>query len=226
MKIKKTKTHPNLFVLHKSNSGSESGDSGQGKFCRHFLKKIGCAPALFLFFSLISTSCSLNYAKEEDYEDIIPEFTFSKASFLRFEKSNKTMEMTAEKIEQYKTSGQSVAKQAEFHTYDAEKKPQTDGSCELISADTKNEKYVLLGNIYLKIFSQNTEIYAESLRIDNKSEQITSGTDDEVTIAKNDTEITGKGFSASSLSNSFLFTQEVSGIIETDSEQEEKTDAQ
>ncbi len=187
-----------------------------------FGRVLTALPAVFLAF----TSCSLNYAKEENSEDMIPEFTFSNASFSRYEKANLTMELTAEKVEQYKTSGKSVAKQAEFHTFDAEKKPQTDGKCNIISADTKNKQYVLLGDIYLKIFSQDTEIYAESLKIDNKNEQITSGKDDEVTIAKKDTEITGKGFSASSLSNSFAFTQEVSGIIETDSQEEEKADAQ
>ena len=186
----------------------------------------GCVLAALLAVSLTFGSCSLNYAKEENSEDTIPELTFSKASFTRYEKANVTMELTTEKLEQYKTSGKSVAKKAEFHTFNAEKEQQTDGKCEIISADTKNKQYVLLGDIYLKIFSQDTEIYAESLKIDNKTEQITSGKDDEVTIAKKDTEITGKGFSASSLSNSFAFTQEVSGIIETDSQEEEKANAQ
>ncbi len=182
------------------------------------LKTIKLSLIFSLFFTILS-ACSLNYADENSPEERIPEFTFSNVKFLRYERSKITMEMNTDILEQYKNSGASFAKNTGFQTYNKEGKEETQGKCDFLSADTEKENYILLGDIYLKIFSQDMEIFAESLNYDKHSEQLTAGKDDEVTIARNDTEITGKGFSASSLSKTYSFDQAISGTIETDSQE-------
>lgn len=165
--------------------------------------------------SAISAGCSLEYEKERNPEATTPEFVFRKARFSRVEEGATTMRMSADKIEQYKADGVSVAKNAEFRTFDREGNAETECSCERVSADTRGEVYVLLGAIEMNMIPQNMSISAESLRFDRKNEQITSGTEQPVTIHRDDADITGVGFSASGVSRTFSFARSVSGTIET-----------
>ncbi len=158
-----------------------------------------------VFFVPILFSCSLNYEKEKNPESTTPEFVFTNAQFSRVEQEKTTMRLTAQKIEQYKNDGVSVAKNAEFSTFDKDGNDETAGSCQRISADTKNERYILLGDIKMNLISQEMKINAESLNFDKKNEQITSGTEQVVTIIRDDAEITGTGFAASGVSKTFSF---------------------
>ena len=51
----------------------------------------------------ILTSCSLDYGKSVNVEDSIPEFRFSEARYSQYEDNKQTLELAAERIEQYKS---------------------------------------------------------------------------------------------------------------------------
>ncbi|MBQ3965506.1 MAG: LPS export ABC transporter periplasmic protein LptC [Treponema sp.] len=174
----------------------------------------------------ILTSCSLDYGKSVNVEDSIPEFRFSEARYSQYEDNKQTLELAAERIEQYKSDGSSYARKASFKRYDEKGQVETEGSCDLLSADTKNELYLLFDNIYMHLHSQDLKIKAKSLRFDAKTEQITCGADDEVSIEKKDTLISGKGFSASGVSKTFSFADTISGKVTTQEENSGKEAAE
>ena len=137
-------------------------------------------------------------------------------------KNKKKIKMNAEKIEQYKADSFSFAKNVEFKTFDDEGKDETSGSCDMISADTVKERYILLGDVKMDMISEDMKIEADSLNFDKKNEQITSGIDQKVTIKRNDIDMEGIGFSASGVSKTFAFDRDVAGEIETENEDEKK----
>jgi len=169
--------------------------------------------------SIFFLSCSLSYEKEESPESKTPEFTFSNVNFTRTENDKITMKMNAQTLEQYKSDSFSFAKNTNFNTFDKDGNNETKGECELLSADMNNEHYILFGNINLNLISQEMEIFAESLNFDKKNEQITSGNTQKVRIKNKDTDVSGTGFRASGISKRFSFTKEVSGTIESNSEE-------
>ncbi len=131
------------------------------------------------------------------------------------------MTLQARQLEQYKDDGKSYASQAEFSTFDNEGNVETKGFCGLLSADTKNKIYGLFDSVNIDITDQNIELSAGALRYEGNSQQLTGGISDTVSIKKNGTLITGKGFSASGVNHSFSFIQAVQGSI-TEEEQEQK----
>mgnify|MGYP002623828484 CR=1 FL=1 len=178
----------------------------------------------FVFLILIS-SCSLNYAKEENPEATVPEFIFSNSTFSRTEIGKTTMKFAAQKIERYKADGISVAKDVAFKTFSKDGEAETEGKSERVIADSQNELYVLLGGIEMNLVQDEMKIEAESLHFDRKNEQITSGLFQAVTIHKKDADITGTGFSASGISKTFQFLNDVFGTIETSEDEEESEGA-
>lgn len=179
---------------------------------------------IFLFFlTIVSLSCSLNYANGENSEDKIPEFSFTHAEYIKYESSKKTVSLHAEKLEQYKNDGSVFAKNAVFETYNDDE-IEMKGSSELLSADSRNELYTLFGRINLFIADQNMEIATQSLMLNRKSEQLTSGINDEVMLTKDDTVVTGRGFSASGISRTYSFLGYVDGVIKTNDEAEMQGD--
>lgn len=181
---------------------------------------------IFLFFlTIVSLSCSLNYANGENSEDKIPEFSFTHAEYIKYESSKKTVSLYAEKLEQYKNDGSVFAKNAVFETYNDDK-IEMKGSSELLSADSRNELYTLFGRINLFIADQNMEIATQSLMLNRKSEQLTSGINDEVMLTKDDTVVTGRGFSASGISRTYSFLGYVDGVIKTNDEADNASEAQ
>ncbi|MCR5218869.1 LPS export ABC transporter periplasmic protein LptC [Treponema sp.] len=177
-----------------------------------------------ILFSAFSLSCSLDYGKEISVKDSVPEFIFISPSFLRFENNKKTAELTADKLEQYKSDSASFASNSTFTTWNESSEIQTQGSCQLLGIDSKNEVYTLFNDIKLLNKNPDLQITAENLKWNAKSEQLTSGKNDTVTIIKEDTQVTGKGFSASSISNKFSFQSDIEGTITQN--QEEETPAQ
>jgi len=177
---------------------------------------------IFLIFTILfSFSCSLNYKNSENSESSIPEFSFKNAAYTKYENSKKSVSLTASQLEQYKSDNAVFAKDASFQTFDDKGQDETKGQCELISADTKKELYTLYGNIELDLPKQEMQISAQSLKFNKKSEQITSGSYDEVTLRKKDVLMEGHSFSASGVSKSFSFADAVEGTITTSDKKEE-----
>ena len=163
--------------------------------------------------------------KSENSEDSIPEFCFKKANYTKYESNKKNISLRAEQLEQYKSDNAVFAKNAEFKTYDAEENEETGGSCQLIAANTKKEIYTLYGDILLSLPKQEMQIEADTLNFNKKTEQITSGKSSEVRLTKKDISISGYGFSASGVSKAFSFIDTVSGIINTNGDNENQNPA-
>lgn len=174
----------------------------------------------FLFFLILTTffSCSLNYLNGENTESSVPEFIFRNASYSKYEDNKKTTVFSAATVEQYKDNGSTYAQDATFQTFNSDGEKETEGKCDLLSANIEDKLYTLFGNIDVKLVGQKTRILAENLKFDQSSEQITSSQDGKVSVIKDNLSISGTGFSASMISRNFYFSDEVSGKIISEEE--------
>ena len=182
--------------------------------------------AAVLFSTFIASSCSLDYNQGTNSEAAIPEFLFSNATFNRYEDNRLTMSLEALQLEQYKSDGATYGQDVSFKTWNKKNELDTVGTCGLLSANTKDKIYTLFNNIVLKSNTQNVEIYADNLKWDGNSEQLTTGVTDKVSIKRDDVYIEGRGFSASGVSRSFAFSQPVSGTIETGKSKNKKQEGE
>ena len=183
--------------------------------------RAAAALCCWLFFS---AGCSLNYSDgKKNVESEVPEFVFSNADFSRWEKNKRTLSMRARTLEQYKGGG-TYADSVSFTAYDDDGSAETEGLCGLVAFDAKQKIYSLYDGIELTSRSKNVTITADELRWDGNTEQLTSRRTDTITMKKNGTIVRGSGFSASGVSNRFVFTGAVSGTVEIDEDAEEGGD--
>ena len=159
-------------------------------------------------------SCSLKYDEVVNAEESNPEFVFTHARMIRYKKAEESVEVYADSIEQYKDSDQTYAKNVSFTTYDDNQAVETEGSCGYVYADSEKEIYELYDGIKLYNKAQNTNFFANTLKWNGKTEQLTGGKRDTAKIEKDGTVIYGTGFSASGVSKTFSFSGTVSGEIE------------
>lgn len=169
-----------------------------------------------LCLSVFTASCSLKYEQDVPADEKTPELSFTQASFSRYENNDISFRLEASLLEQYKKTNLSFAKDAQFFTWDENQKLDTTGASDLLSLDQNNEIYTLFDNISISNLSNNVEIYADALRYNGQTEQLTSNRDTMVYISRDGTQISGKGFSASGISKSFSFTSEIEGEIITE----------
>ncbi len=188
---------------------------------KRFYKEALCFLLLFLI-----ASCSLKYDEENSVQDNFPELEFLSVSYKKYEDGELTTEVTAEKIEQYKGGNEAYAKNAQFKAWNKEQEILTEGSCDLIAANTDTELYSLFGKINIDNHDQNFHLSAESLKWNGKTEQLTSDTNGKVKVYRDDIEIEGQGFSASGVSQSFAFEKPVSGIITTEEDEDNESEAE
>ena len=180
---------------------------------------------VLLFLSLLSFSCSLKYRENIDVGDRVPEFVFEDSSMVRYEDNKPTFEMSAEVLEQYNGNKESYGKNVNFSARDKKGQVTTEGSCGILYVDSDNKVYELYDDIELNNLEEKTRFYADVLRWNEKSEQLTSGRGNMVKIEKDDTIIRGSGFSASGISKQFSFRGNVTGDIETsDDKESDKTE--
>jgi LPS export ABC transporter protein LptC len=169
-----------------------------------------------LLSSLTAAGCSLKYSEDvRSAEGSVPEFVFSDADFSRYEDSKNTLSMHAKRLEQYKGGNKTYADNIQFKTRDKDGNVDTEGACGLLSSDSSQKEYSLYDGIKIYNHSRNIQIDADQLRWNGKNEQLTSGRNDTITIKKEGTTIRGSGFSASGVSNEFVFTGAVSGTVDT-----------
>ena len=177
------------------------------------------------FFSFLITSCSLKYDESVNAEDKVPEFVFEDTKMIRYENRKATLEVSAASLEQYKNTNETYGKDISFISYDKDGKVETEGSCGIIYADTQKKLYELYDDINLYNAAEKMRFYANALRWNGRSEQLTSGRSDMVKIEKDDTIMRGSGFSASGISKTFSFRGNITGTIETsDDKADDKSD--
>ncbi len=171
-------------------------------------------------FVLLS-SCSLKYSETVKAEDRVPEFVFEDTKMIRYEDMKPSLEVTAATLEQYKDTNESYGKDISFISYDKEGKTETEGSCGIIFADSGKKVYELYDDINVYNVPEKMRFFANVLKWDGATEQLTSGRSDMVKIEKDDTIMRGSGFSASGISKKFSFRGNITGTIETNDEKEE-----
>ncbi|MBQ7753568.1 MAG: LPS export ABC transporter periplasmic protein LptC [Treponema sp.] len=184
------------------------------------MKKIG----FLSFTAFLLLSCSLKYSDTADVDDIVPELSFTNTTITRYEDDRVTVEMSADSLEQYKDSSESYAKNLSFTAYDSENEISTKGSCGYLFADTSKELYELFNGIELYNYSDKTNFFADILRWNKKTEQLTSAVNSTVRVEKDDTLMEGKGFAASGISKTFSFSGGVTGDIDTSDNKSENAD--
>ena len=176
---------------------------------------VAAAMAMLCFIS-----CSLKYDEVGNAEETNPEFVFNHAKLVRYENGKETVVVQADNIEKYKDSPVTYGRNVKFTTYDDKHKLETEGSCGYLYADTDLELYELYDGIKLFSSVQNTHFFADMLKWNGNTEQLTGGRKDTARIEKDGAIIYGSGFSASGVSKSFSFSGSVSGEIETKDNQE------
>lgn len=182
--------------------------------------------SFFIVVIFLFSGCSLKYEESVSAEESNPEFVFYNTQLIRYEHDKPTVFVNAENIEQYKGSDSSYVKNVKFKTFNSKNEIDTEGSCGLLYTDTNKEIYELYDGIKLFSKANETNFYADILRWNAKTEQLTSGRTDTVRLEKDGTVIIGSGFSASGISGKFNFTGSVSGDIETKSKEENKPESE
>ncbi|MBO7639463.1 MAG: LPS export ABC transporter periplasmic protein LptC [Treponema sp.] len=178
-------------------------------------------PLALFFTALAITSCSLKYEEGVNIEDKMPELVFTNADLIRYKDGKPSMELKAEEVEQYKDNGSTYARNPNFSTWDSEEKVDTTGSCGLLSINTKENIYTLFSDILINNASNDVEISAQNMRYNGNTKQLTAGLDEEFEIKREGLTLTGRGFSASGVSNSFAFNSGVEGTMITQDQEEE-----
>lgn len=176
---------------------------------------------IFFISAVFFSSCSLRYGMNVQDENNVPEFVFGGVNFSRYEDGEKTLSLSAEKLEQYKDGKSMYAKNLDFSVYDENGDVTNSGKCGYLAADTDAENYALYDDIEIRNEKDDLNVQAESLKWNGKSEQLTSGRNAAVVLKKGETVIQGSGFSASGVSKRFSFTGNVSGNAENVSDNTE-----
>lgn len=103
---------------------------------------------------------------------------------------------------------------------------EASGKCTYLWADLKNKDYRMLDGMEMNLHTKNLRFMSQSLRINEKSNQVLGTVNDAVTISQPDgTVIKGYGFSADMRTGDYFFKSSVSGSFgETGTEKDkEKT---
>ncbi|MCQ2610531.1 MAG: LPS export ABC transporter periplasmic protein LptC [Treponema sp.] len=167
--------------------------------------------ALTVLISLCTASCSLKYRRDKLAENFIPQIVFSQAVLNRYENNKKSLALKTVKFEQYDKSNTVFAQDCDFVLFDEEGKEISTGACALLSADSDSEIYTFYDGISFDNKKQGIAIKGSTIKWNGKTQQLVSAKNSQLTLKKDDFEVTGKNFSASSVSNTFQFSQGVKG---------------
>ncbi len=173
-------------------------------------KKIYAGFAVTVLILSLS-GCSLKYQRELVSEANIPQIVFENTSIKRYADNKKNAQLESELFEQYKKSNTSFARNVSFVLFDSEQRQTASGKTTLISSDMDSEIFQLFDGLEFFDNSQNIRITGDTLKWNGKTEQLVSAKGKSITIKKDDLTVTGTDFSASGVSNTFLFSGKVSG---------------
>ena len=167
--------------------------------------------AVILILASSLAGCSLKYQSDALAEQNVPQLRLENAVYKKYADNKKNIELKSSVFEQYKGINRSYAKDVEFIIFDSAMQPKSTGKTAIISADTKDQIYTLYDGIEFNDTTQNINIKGDSLKWNGNTEQLVSAKGREITIVKDNLKITGKDFSASAVSNTFLFSSSVKG---------------
>ena len=175
--------------------------------------------AAIFFFSFAALSCSVNYDNIYETEGTIPELMLDEAVFKRVKDGKPSSQIQSQRLEEFKDSGKVLAQNIQFETKNDDGKVNSFGSAGLMKADTKKEVYEFFNGIHIEAPERGVTIDGESLRWNGKTEQLVGEKTKPLTIMKDGVSLTGHGFSASAISESFNFASMVYGSYKDEEEE-------
>lgn len=178
-----------------------------------------------IFLAVAAASCSVNYDNIYETEGTIPELMLDDAVFKRVKDGKATSQIQSERLEEFKESGRVLAQNIQFETKNGDGKVNSFGRAGIMNADTKSEVYEFYNGIHIEAPERGVTIDGESLRWNGKTEQLVGQKNSPLTIKKDGVTLTGHGFSASAISESFNFASNVGGLY-VDKKEEEGEAAQ
>ncbi len=173
----------------------------------------------------LCAACSVNYDNIYETEGTIPELMLDEAVFKRVKDGKATSQIQSERLEEFKDSGKVLAQNIQFETKNDDGKVNSFGKAGIMKADTKKEVYEFFNGIHIEAPERGVTIDGESLRWNGKTEQLVGERGKPLTIKKDGVTLSGHGFSASAISESFNFATSVSGNYRDDEDGEADKDA-
>ena len=165
-----------------------------------------------IILSVAAASCSVNYDNIYDTEGTVPELMLDEAVFKRVKDSKVSSEIQSKRLEEFKDSGTVLAQDIQFESRNDEGDVNSFGSAGLMKADTNKEIYEFYNGIHIEAPDRGVVIDGDSLRWNGKTEQLSGEKEKSVTIKKDGVTLSGSGFSASAVSESFSFASNVGGV--------------
>lgn len=173
-----------------------------------------------IILSVAAASCSVNYDNIYDTEGTVPELMLDEAVFKRVKDSKVSSEIQSKRLEEFKDSGTVLAQDIQFESRNDEGDVNSFGSAGLMKADTNKEIYEFYNGIHIEAPDRGVVIDGDSLRWNGKTEQLSGEKEKSVTIKKDGVTLSGSGFSASAVSESFSFASNVGGVYVDKKEEE------
>lgn len=185
-------------------------------FCPRLITTI-LVPVLAAAFC---AACSVNYGNVYETEDTVPELMLDEAVFKRVKDSKVSSLIQSKRLEEFKDGGTVLAQDIQFESKDENGQVNSFGSAGLMKADTINEVYEFYNGIHIEAPERGFVIDGESLRWNGKTEQLSGEKGKTVTVKKDGVTLSGSGFSASAISESFSFSSNVGGVYVDKKEEE------
>ncbi len=181
-------------------------------------------PAITGILAFCFTGCTLEYLRDAENDDQIPEFIFTAARLNRVENNVLSLAFEAAQLEQYKEENSFYGIDIRFTSYDSAGTEKSSGAAGSLFGSEKTEEYMLLDGAVFVSKSDGAEILSERLRWNGKNEQLVSGSGDEVIIRRETSsgegdddssflEMSGYGFAASGITLEYEFEHTISGMF-------------
>jgi Protein of unknown function (DUF1239). len=173
--------------------------------------------SLFVFITIFSISCSIDYGNSKKELEKRPNIVFKNIKVDRYEENATQLAIECERLEMYTKDKTWVGKNIEFVQF--EKNTNNNeflGKAGLILIDNENEEYYLSNSVEFNAKKDKLKISSPALYWMKKESLLASPQDALVSIEKeNEMSIKGSGFIANTSSKEFELTSQIEGEIDT-----------
>ena len=169
----------------------------------------------------IIVSCSFDYRDEALSGESAPELVMRNAEASRYEKAEKSIVFSAAILEVYDADRVWAAEQVSFVEYadDGSGSVELEGKAGLLLLDDNEGVYTLGGDTEFFVRDDGLRMRASELQWVKKLHRLYGSETGMVELIKDDgSAVSGTGFFANTLSRSYLFKNDFSGVIVTDTE--------
>ena len=178
-----------------------------------------------LIIFLLLGSCSFDYKEamvDEEISGGTPNAVIINLDETVVKKGAITYSLQAEKAEAYDKKNLTVFTNIQFTEYDKKCEIATEGEVEQTNFYSDTENIEFEKSFRIESLQQGYYIEGQSIFWDGKEKVLTSDSDKEITIGKEDgSRITGKKFNSKASNNSFSFESRVEGIYFSEDKEEE-----